>query len=77
MKKRKTLNIVLMVLAVTTIAFTVTCLWLFYLYQSIPDTLVDKFYTTIVGELLVTGVIKVFKINKENNNDNRADDDNC
>lgn len=71
----KTSNIVLIILAIITVAFTVTCLWLFYLYQSIPDTLVDKFYTTIVGELLVTGMIKVFKTKyKEKNNDSRSDD---
>lgn len=71
----KVSNIVLIIIAVITVAFTVTCLWLFYLYQSIPDTLVDKFYTTIVGELLVTGMIKVFKTKyKEKNNDSRSDD---
>lgn len=64
---KKTCNIILLILAITTIAFTVTCLWLFYLYQAIPDTLVDKFYSTIVGELLVMGLIKVFKIKERKN----------
>ena len=73
---KKTLNIVLIIVAIITVAFTVTCLWLFYLYQSVPDMLVDKFYTTIVGELLISGLIKIFKI-KEKNNDSRTDDSTC
>ena len=73
---KKTSNIILLILAIFTVAFTVTCIWLFYLYQSIPDTLVDKFYTTIVGELLVMGIIKVFKTKyKENTDDSGTDDD--
>lgn len=75
MKKRKVSYIVLIILAITTVVFTATCLWLFYLYQSVPDTLVQYFYTTIVGELLCSMLIKVFKVRKENSNDNGTDND--
>lgn len=62
----KVTNIVLIIIAILTVTFTITCLWLFYLYQSIPDTLVTCFYTSIVGELGVSGWIKVTKTkNKE------------
>lgn len=60
-KDFKVLNIVLIIVAVLTIVFTAICLWMFYLFQQIPDTLVTMFYTTVVGELLVAGIIKVTK----------------
>lgn len=67
---KKTSNIVLIILAIFITIFTGLCLWLFYMYQSIPDTLVTCFYGTIVGELFVCGMIKVMKVKKgENKND--------
>lgn len=75
MKKYKVSYIVLIIVAVLTIAFTVTCLWLFYLYQSIPDVLVTAFYTSVVSELGMNAWIKTTKTKKgDNNNDSRTDD---
>ena len=76
-RKIKVLNIVLIIVAVCTVAFTVTCLWLFYLYQTIPDTLVTMFYTTVVGELLCSSIIRVFKTKyreSEGDYDSRTDE---
>lgn len=58
-KKLKTLDIVLIIVGILTILFTTVCMYFYYLFQSIPDTLVQMYYTTIVGELLVTGLIRI------------------
>lgn len=69
-KKRKALNIILTIVAILTVIFTVTMIWLFYLFQSIPETLVTMYFTTVVGELLVTGIIKVTNIKHERGDSN-------
>lgn len=60
----KTTNIILIILAVFITLFTAICLWLFYEFQTIPDTLVTCFYASIVGELFVAGLIKIMKVKK-------------
>lgn len=57
----KTSKVVLIILAIFIVAFTVTCMWLFYLYQSIPDTLVTCVYGLCGSECGVLGWIKVMK----------------
>lgn len=64
-KRRRTSYVILTIIAMLSIAFTIACLWLFYKYQEIPDTLVTCFYTTVVGELLVSGLIKMTKTKYE------------
>jgi hypothetical protein len=34
---------------------------LFCIYQSIPDTLCERFYTVVVGECGVAGIIQIIK----------------
>lgn len=60
----KTTNIILIILAIFITLFTAICLWFFYEFQTIPDTLVTCFYASIVGELFVTGLIKIMKVKK-------------
>lgn len=57
----KTLTIVLIILGITTILFTVSMIVLFYKFQSIPDTLCERFFTCVVGELGIAGLIQVVK----------------
>lgn len=53
--------VVLIIVGILTVAFTIACMWLFFLYQATPDTLVGCFYASVVGELGVSGWIKVIK----------------
>lgn len=71
--KRKTSNIVLIILAIFIVTFTVVCLWLFYLYQSIPDTLITCVFGLCGSECGVLGWIKVMKT-KYKNNESEVDD---
>lgn len=61
MRQNKTTNIVLILIAMLTVIFIAIMIWLFYLYQSIPETLCQCFFASVVGELGVTGWIKVIK----------------
>jgi len=58
---KKTSNIVLIILAIFIVIFTIVCLWLFYLYQSVPDTLVTCVFGLCGSECGVLGWIKVMK----------------
>ena len=60
-KERKTLNVVLIAIGLTTLVFIAAMIWLFVRYQAIPDTLVERYFTCVVGELGVMGVIQVVK----------------
>lgn len=75
----KTLTIILMVVGILTILFTTSMIVLFYKFQSIPDTLCERFFTCVVGELGIAGAIQVVKtifINKkEKTNDCKADNE--
>lgn len=68
-KKMKISYVVLIVVGILTIAFTVACMWLFYLFQSVPDTLVTAFYASVVGELGVSAWIKVTKTKTKKDGD--------
>lgn len=57
----KTSKVVLIILAIFIVTFTIACMWLFYLYQSIPDTLVTCVYGLCGSECGVLGWIKVMK----------------
>ena len=59
--KMKTLNLILLIIGISTAIFTVAMIALFCKYQSIPDTLCERFYTVIVGECGVAGIIQVIK----------------
>ena len=60
-KERKILNTILLVIGITTVVFMAAMVWLFVRYQAIPDTLVERYFTCVVGELGVMGVIQVAK----------------
>lgn len=69
-RKIKVINIVLVIVGILTVTFTVACMWMFFLFQQIPDTLVTMFYTTVVGELLVSGLIRMMKSKYKDEGDN-------
>ena len=71
----KTLTIILMVVGVLTILFTISMVVLFYKFQSIPDTLCERFFTCIVGELGIAGVIQVVKTIFKNKNQTQINED--
>ncbi len=60
-KERKTFNVVLIAIGLTTLVFITAMVWLFVRYQAIPDTLVERYFTCVVGELGVMGVIQMVK----------------
>lgn len=74
--KVKTSNIVLIIVGLLTVIFTIVCLWAFFMFQAIPDTLVQMFYSTVVGELLVVGLIRMMKSKYEGGNDDEFGDTN-
>ena len=60
-KEIKTLNLILIIVGISTAIFTVAMIVLFCIFQSIPDTLCERFYTVIVGECGVAGIIQIIK----------------
>lgn len=68
-KTLKVLDLTLIIVGISTFIFTAIMIVFFALFQAIPDTLCERFYSVIVGELGVTGVIQVVKtIYKKNTN---------
>ena len=61
-KKIKTTDLVLIVLGVATFLFTVKMIALFESCGAIPDTLVERYFTTVVGECGIMGVITAVKV---------------
>lgn len=61
LKKIKTLNLILILVGISALIFTVTMIVLFIKYQEIPDTLCERFYTCVIGECGVTGLIQIAK----------------
>ena len=64
----KTLDLVLIVVAILTIIFTVTMIIIFCQYNMIPDTLVTCWFACIGGECGICGWIKT---TKERNQDRK------
>lgn len=67
-KSRKTMDVILVILAIIVIAFTITMIIIFVNTGSIPDTLVGCVFAACTGELGVMGWIKSTKdkyLNKE------------
>jgi flagellar basal body-associated protein FliL len=60
-KKLKKLDLILIIIGISTVIFTIMMFIFFFMYQSIPDVLCERFYTVIVGELGVAGIIQVIK----------------
>lgn len=57
----RTLTLALLVVGISTWIFTVCMVWMFIKYQMVPDVLVERFYTCVVGELGMMGMIQVVK----------------
>lgn len=60
-KERRTLDLILIVIAVFLLAFVVAMIWLYYRTGGIPDTLCSCVFAACGGECGVMGWIKVTK----------------
>lgn len=57
----KTMDVILVIVGALLLAFTVTMIWLFYRFQSVPDVLVTAFFACLGTECGVMGWIKTAK----------------
>lgn len=60
-KQIKSLDITLILVGVSTLVFTIVMLVYFAIFQCIPDVLCERFFTCVVGECGITGLIQVVK----------------
>ena len=67
-----TIDKILIGCALTVIAFTVTMIVIFCIFQAVPDALIDNFYNLFTGEAVITFLIWWIK-KKGQNNDKRRD----
>lgn len=77
LKKIGTMNLVLIVLGVAVTLFTISTLYIYYKMQVAPDTLVERFFTCIVGEggfLCIIKVVKTVFCAKNNSSDDSNED---
>ena len=69
-KKKKSPLYLYVIFSISMIViFTVVMLIIFLQNQSIPDTLCTCFYAFFGGEITISGLIKIFKLKGENEND--------
>ena len=61
MKKIKTMDLVLVIVCVLTMAFVCEMIRLFYLYQNVPNQLIICWFALIGGECGILGWIKTTK----------------
>lgn len=61
-RSRKTSNIVLAICAVIAVIFTIAMIILFYLFQSVPDSLIVAVFGAIFGETSALALIKTTKV---------------
>lgn len=67
-----TIDKILIGCAITVIAFTITMIVIFCVFQAVPDTLVDNFYNLFTGEAVITFLIWWIK-KKGQKNEKRSD----
>lgn len=67
-----TIDKILISCAIAVIAFTVTMIVIFCIFQAIPDTLIDNFYNLFTGEAVITFLIWWIK-KKGQKNEKRSD----
>lgn len=60
-KKTRTMDVILLALAIFLISFTAVLLWLYYSTGGIPDTLCTCVFTACGGECGIMGWIKTTK----------------
>ena len=61
----KTMDIILIIVAVLVIAFTVTMILVFLKYAMVPDTLITCFYAAMASECGIMGWIKTAKVRNQ------------
>lgn len=57
-KKTGTMDVILIVIGITTLVFTVAMIWIFIVYGAIPDTLCNCFFAFVGGECGIMGWIQ-------------------
>lgn len=65
MKGLKTMDVILIILGVITIAFTIEMIHIFKTQYAVPDSLVTSFFTAVASECGFMGLIKSMKIRHE------------
>jgi Fe2+ transport system protein B len=66
-----TIDKILIGCAIAVIAFTVTMIVIFCIFQDVPDTLIDNFYNLFTGEAVITFLIWwIKKKGQKNDKDN-------
>ena len=60
--KKKTMDIILIIIGLTTLLFTLTMIWIYLLTGGIPDTLCTCFFVACTGECGFMGWIKAAKV---------------
>lgn len=68
----KTMDIILVIVGVLLLAFTVTMIWLFVQFQSVPDSLIAAFFGLMGTECGVMGWIK--NVKEKKNKDKEKDE---
>lgn len=61
MRHVKTMDVILVIIGILTVAFTVTMIWMFNTHYAVPDTLITCFFAAVTGELGAMGWIKTCK----------------
>ena len=61
MMKKKTMDLILILVGVSVVVFTVVMIWLYLLTGAIPDTLCTCFFVACTGECGFMGWIKTAK----------------
>lgn len=61
----KTMDVILIIVAVLVIAFTVTMILVFLKYAMVPDTLITCFYAAMASECGIMGWIKTAKVRNQ------------
>lgn len=61
----KTMDIILIIVAVLVLAFTVTMILVFLKYAMVPDTLITCFYAAMASECGIMGWIKTAKVRNQ------------
>lgn len=56
-----TMNLILIIVGVSLLAFTIAMIWIFLTYAAIPDTLCTCVFAALGGECGVMGMIKTSK----------------
>ena len=52
-----TIDKILILCGIAVIVFTVTMIVIFCIYQAVPDTLIENFYSLFTGEIFITFAI--------------------